>query len=311
MNFFNSNIKQHSGIENQPGCDFFAAPPMQIGQVQTAQTSLLQGQDSASAGRRLISIVISSVICLAIAGFLIYIFSISPKDLIFYILTSVFLGLGLLIGAVMTSFSHTCTYVGENGVAKYFLKKNRYNQPTGELFEFGNANAMYVETTRNFTNGAYTGTTYNYRWVDQYGKNLYRLNGSYSNKNGEPKNLADPYYFAKAAANSWNHYKLVRYIDLINQGRTVIFNIKKMTFEMGLNMMNVYESGNKLTWNINDINSIQVEKGWVTIFNSNYQEIGWFSKLFGKGKITFMYSEMPNANLFLLLFEILYKKPIH
>jgi len=311
MNYFDSRIKQHSGIENPPNCDFFAQPSVQIGQINTAQTSLFQGQDSATTGRRLMSIMFYSLIGLAIAGLIIYLLNISPKIRGFYIIGCFFLGLGVLIGAYRTRFRHKCSYVGENGIAEYFLKKNRYNHATGKIFEFSNASAMYVETTRQFVNGVYSGTFYKYRWVDQYGKDVYRLNGVYKNKNGEPENLSDAYYLAKSAANSWNQYKLVRYIDLINQGTWVVFNIKKMKFEMGLNTMNIYESGNKLTWNINDISSVQVAQGWVTIFNSNYQEIGWFSKLFGKGKITFMYSEMPNANLFLLLFEILYKKPIY
>ncbi len=305
------NFRQHSGIENPSGYDFFAPPPMQIGQVISGQTTLFQGKDAATTTRRLVSMIFYSLICLAIAAFIIYMFEISSKIAAFYIVIIISLGVGVLFGAYRTEFRHNCSYVGEKGVAEYWLKKNRYNQPTEKIFEFANANAMYVEKTQNFTNGVYTGTNYKYRWVDQYGNDAYMLQGLYQNKNAEPKNLSDVYYFATSAANSWNHYKLVRYIDIINQDSSVIFNVKKMKIEMGLNMMNIYESGNKLAWNISDIDSVQVSEGWVTIFNSKYQELGWFSKTFGKGKITFLYSEMPNANLFLLLFESLYKKPIY
>ncbi len=311
MNYMAVNFRQHSGIENPSGCDFFAPPPMQIGQVITGQTSLFQGQDAMSTTRRSMIMIVYSLIGLAIAAIIIYMFEISPKISVFYIVIIISLGAGVLFGAYLTGFRHKCSYVGENGVAEYLLKKNRYNQPTGEIFEFANANALYVEKTQNFTNGVYTGTNYKYRWVNQYGNDVYKLQGSYQNKNAEPKNLADVYYLATSAANSWNHYKLVKYIDIINQGSSVVFNVKKMKIEMGLNMMNIYESGNKLTWNISDIDSVQISEGWVTIFNSKYQELSWFSKAFGKGKITFLYSEMPNANLFLLLFESLYKKPVY
>ncbi|HVE56952.1 MAG TPA: hypothetical protein VNB22_08985 [Pyrinomonadaceae bacterium] len=311
MNYFDANIRQHSGIENLPGCDFFAPPPMQIGQVITAQTSLLGGQDALPLGRRLLSVIFYSLIGLAIAAFIIYMFALTPKINAFYIVSIICLGLGVVVGTYRTSFYHQCSYVGENGVVEYFLKRNRNNQPSEKLFEFAKASAMYVEKTQKFTNGVYTGTDYKYRWVDQFDNELYVLSGFYQNKNAEPKDLSHQYYFATSAANSWNNYKLLRYIDAVNQGKMLIFNVKKMKFEMGLNMMNIYESGNKLSWNISDIESIQIAQGWVTIFNSNYQDIGWFSKLFGKGKITFLYSDMPNANLFLLLFESLYKKPIY
>ena len=311
MNYMDVNFRQHSGIENPTGCDFFAPPPMQIGQVITGQTSLLQGQDAATTTRRSMSVILYSLIGLAIAAFIIFMFVISSKTAAFYIVIAICLSLGALLGIYRTGFRHKCSYVGENGVAEYWLKGNRYNQPTGEIFEFANANAMYVEKTQHFTNGVYTGTNYKYRWVNEYGNEVYKVHGSYKNKNAEPKNMSDVYYRATSAANSWNHYKLVKYIDTINQGSPVIFNVKKMKIEMGLNTMNIYESGNKLAWNISDIDSVQVSQGWVTIFNSKYQEMGWFSKAFGKGKITFLYSEMPNANLFLLLFESLYKKTVY
>lgn len=311
MNYLDSSVKLHSGGGILPDADFFVQPPMQIGRVVTAQTSLKQGENAATTGERLKWVAIYTLIGLVIAALIIYFFGVSYKSLWFYIWVLGFSLIGVIIGMVSTSFSHTCSYVGEQGVAKFSLSKDRYSQPRGDIFEFARANALYVEKTQHFTNGVYQNTTYKYKWVDDRGSSVYTLQGSYRNRDAEPSDENDAYYLATSAAGSWNYYKLLRFIDIINNGGFVVFNVKSLKIEMGLTTMNIYKGGDKLTWNINDIDSINISQGWVTIFNSNYNEIGWFSKLFGKGKLTFMYSEMPDANLFLLLFESLYKKPIY
>ena len=76
---------------------------------------------------------------------------------------------GRKIVIIATGFSHTCTFVGKKGVARYKCSGNR-EQTSGEVFLFEDATELRTAQTRHYTNGAYTGTNYTFTWTDVAGR---------------------------------------------------------------------------------------------------------------------------------------------
>ena len=302
------NIKLHSGEPIPKDSDFFASPPKEIGEVVTAQSSLKKGEKPMRFYIRVLIGIISIVIGLIIGLVINHYAHLTPNNNWFYVWVIGFPLLGLLISFAGTSFIHTCTYVGKKGVAKFTLEKNRNNPLKAEILQFKDAESLYTETTEHYRNFTYDETTYSYKWKDKNEKTIYKIEGAYHQKKALPKDLSDNYYFALSAKESWNSYKLSQMIDTITNGDNVRFKVKNMTIEVGINTMNIYEKGKQLKWNISDIDSIGYGGGVITIYNSKHKNNSWFSKLLGKGELTFAYADMPNADLFLLLLENLLGK---
>lgn len=79
-------------------------------------------------------------------------------------ITAVAVGLVVAAGVwFFTRFKHRCTYVGEHGIARFDLRGRRDAPPTGWTLLFSDAAALRASQTRQFVNGVYTGTRYDYR----------------------------------------------------------------------------------------------------------------------------------------------------
>lgn len=72
------------------------------------------------------------------------------------------------------------------------------------------------------------------------------------------------------------------------------------------NTLSISKQGQTSVWNAEDIQSIGLYQGWITLVLSSREEQNWLGRLFGKGKVTIPYSEMPNAQLFFILTRKIY-----
>ena len=79
------------------------------------------------------------------------------------------------------------TYVGEAGIASYTADR-RGGLRKRQVLLFNDCRELFTGSTRHYTNGAYTGTTYFYRWdgvIDGRGATLLKLSGRYHSKKGD------------------------------------------------------------------------------------------------------------------------------
>ena len=208
------DVTLHNGEKIPDDMEFFASPSEEIGKVQTAYSTLKAGKaEMNSASRWLIRVGITGA-C-ATVGYYIGDALRGPID--GPTQTCVLGGLGLLLGLllafVMTGFSHTCSFVGEAGFSECTIKGSRDSEPKQKAFLFADAVDLRTGQTRNYYNGVYTGTTYFYNWVNDDGKTVRNLNGTYSSKVGAPK-AKSPYWLAVSAELDFGHPLPFRLCDL-------------------------------------------------------------------------------------------------
>lgn len=161
---------------------FPVAPPNEIGEVISAQSSFEQGQKPLSLTFRLV--------CAAVVFFLVENMSYaiateceknsSDGMITFYFifgLGSVFaLSMGVL--TFLSIFSDfTVSFVGQYGVAIYKFATLEATPPTPEILMFPNADRLFAEKTKHYQMGEYRGSTCVYKWLSKQGEKLLTIKG--------------------------------------------------------------------------------------------------------------------------------------
>ena len=192
-------------------------------------------------------------------------------------------------------FSHKCSYVGELGIVEFTINGSLSDRPKTHLLNFKEAESLYTSQTRNYYNGIYTGTSYEYKWIKNSGSN-YRLAGLFRNKEGWP-NDKDRWHFANSAEVVWSTYLLqtaneqydkLGYIEFPMKGNSQAVQVGHMFLEF------VLRDGTTQKVVVEDMKDISLASGF---FQFKHKDARWWS---GKGKYSFTYRNIPNAKLFLL-----------
>ncbi len=289
-------LTDHGGGALPDNSDFFAAAPEEIGPVLSAHTTLTTAKQPWNAGARLIVIGISGLIGLAIGSVAVYL--IGPLQDIWYAIHPTVGSVGgVTIAFFRTRFSHACTYVGRDGVAKYTCAGNRDRIVRAEVFCFRDAAELRTGQTRRYVNGAYTGTTYFFNWTDVGGRNRHSINGTYRSAAGTPP-ATDPYQFGRAAEMAWTGYLLAQTQRQIDVAGSVVFNLKSgQLIRLLPGIIILQLGGQPIEWAANEIDAVVVEMGVVKIKRADAKE-GWFS---ATGVVKFPFDSLANARLFFLL----------
>ena len=106
--------------------------------------------------------------------------------------------LGTVVGYVGSKPRYHTPYIGEYGIASYEYGGRDKTIGKASVFTFDRGATLKTMTTRDHTNGAYTGTTYAYTWTNATRKMIHSLAGRFQNKEGDPP-PEDAYWFAVAA----------------------------------------------------------------------------------------------------------------
>ncbi len=314
-----NDVPNHGGELVNGNFQFFGEPPAEIGTLLSAQSNMKKGGKRVTIATRLIRAAIVLLIFFIIAtvlGILVsqpYLIDEKPlspsffktffdKSGAFYVIIS---GIVAPIVAIVVFLKgkQACTYVGTNGTYQIDSGKS-----SGKLFTFDSAEALLTARTEQFYNGVYNGTNYNYSWVNEKRKRVHTIAGQYRQKQGIPKKLNDPFYFSDSASYSWNNYKYTLMLAQLKNGEVISFNAGGTVVNMGLETFSIIHKKKQLDWDVSDIEDVQVQQGFVNIYNSKHTNMGFFAKMFGQGKVSFAYSTMPNAEIFLMLMNILLGK---
>lgn len=287
------NVVRHTGSPLKPEMDFFATPPLEIGTIISAESTLVSAEQLIRTRTRQKACCLWGLGGVLCGGFIALVVEL---PLLMCVLVGAAFGIG---GAILTTqFFYQCSYVGELGIALYSLRGNRAAEPKAQIFCFKDGKNLYTQQTRNYYNGIYTGTNYKY-WWPRLSDSEFKLEGTYRNKDGNPPEN-DLYHFANAAEGSWSIHLLQVVNEQLNQRGYVEFPIKSAlnAVRIGPGFME-FEERNGMSQRVEvvDMKDIRLGSG---IFQFKHKDSTWWS---GKGKYSFAYKTIPNARLFLICLD--------
>jgi hypothetical protein len=291
-------LLNHGGGELPEDADFFAPPPQEIGELLSASTNMRQHDDPWTPGARAAWILLGTAIGVLIAVLICLLARIRhPAPLI--ILPLILGGLGLVIAWWATGFKRSCSYVGREGVARFVCRGRRDNLATERVFLFRDALELRTAQTRQYVNGAYSGTNYSFTWTDVGGVKRFGISGRHNSEKGTPK-LTHDYYFATGSEIAWTMYLLRQLEAKLTLGGAVTFHLNKNDWvRVSPGHLRFELKGETIDCPVNEIGEARVEAGMFTIKRIDARE-GWFSS---EGVFKFPYSQLGNAQLFLILLD--------
>ena len=221
-----AELLTHAGHPIEDEDDFFVEAPSEIGTLVSAFTTLKKGKTPRPLIVQIIVGLLVYFVCFGLAASFVAAMR-WPLQMIADDIAFVFVIPGLvslvfgITGFWVMGFSHTCTYVGTKGIAWYQCRGSRDRFTRTDVFLFKNADDLRTSQTRQYVNGIYSGTNYNYTWSTEKGKVIYTLAGRYRSEKGTPK-PSNPFYFAFAAEAAWSQY-LLRNIDRLTDDDNLVF----------------------------------------------------------------------------------------
>lgn len=287
-------ITDHAGRDLPDDIDFFAAPPAEIGTVSSAWSTLRQGALPWSPALRGLIGGIGLLIGVGI-GLMISAFSEFA-----IVLWPVLLGvIGFLIGWFATAFKHTCTFIGEGGMARFICRGNRDTLATSEIFLFSEAAELRTGQTRKYVNGVYQGTEYTYTWYDHEGRKRFVLNGTYNAEKSLPK-PTDPFHFANAGEMAWSLHLLKQVPLMLETKGAVFFSLGGSDWvSVAPGRLELCVRGQTTSCETDEIGRVSIDQGVFTVKRTDAKE-GWFTS---KGVFKFNYASLANAQLFLFVLD--------
>ncbi|MBD2461985.1 hypothetical protein H6G89_13100 [Oscillatoria sp. FACHB-1407] len=290
-----AGITTHAGKPISSDLEFFAAPPIEIGKITSAYSTLTVSTQPLSTAQRLFRALLWGIGFTVVTALLVTAFHI---PLPWNVLT------GLVVGAIAAAliytyilvFYQTCSYVGEQGIAEYSINGSRSAEPESSIMRFQDAANLYTSQTRRYKNGAYQGTDFRYTW-QMPGRKPFEIWGTHHAQQGLPDDTSN-WHFANAAEAAWSNHLLRVINEQLQRLGYVEFPMQQanpQAVRVGQGFLEfVLKDGSTQTVAVTDMKDIKLQSG---SFYFAHKDARWWS---GKGKYEFMYSNLPNAQLFLL-----------
>jgi len=222
------DVSSHAGIPVPSFADFFAPPPAQIGKVLSAQTTLRVGQKPRGLAARLLGVMVS-VGAGWVIGKLITL-ALPSGDAAWWgkavVASGVLVGLMFAAGwLALSRFRHVCTYVGEEGLARFKLSGARSRPPEAQVFRFEQATFLVTQGVRHFYYTVHAFTDYHFIWIDDAaGRRVFEIKGAHASRQGTPE-PDDYYHFGLAAETAWSRHELVNLQAMVQRDGFVEFPI--------------------------------------------------------------------------------------
>lgn len=145
---------------------------------------------------------------------------------------SIWTALVVLIGCAVfavQSYHGIDYFVGTHGYAEYTFNGSRDNITNKVVHTFDESDLLVHGETRNFMNGVYTGTSYDFAFLysDPSGvmKKLHGLSSQYNHKNGGPNTGNMNYDFWYTVEQCYTRHILGKYLKLMESEGQVTFPI--------------------------------------------------------------------------------------
>jgi hypothetical protein len=293
-----SDLSNHGGDPLSSNDDFFAAPPPQIGQLLSAATTLKKDMRPLSIPARLAATAAAAAVCWLVGWVIVREAKVQSPAW-----TLVWEGglppLGALIAWFATSFTHTCTFVGQYGVAVCRCSGSRHSHVEREVFLFHQATELRTSLIVHYTNNIYAGSEYNFEWTNAEGHVCHTICGTFwAESSLAPPN--DQYHFGVMAEMSWSQFLLDKVLKDLEQNVHVRFNLGGSDWvRIGPGWIEFHLAGQTHRCLQEDLATATIGNGELEIRRRDAHQ-GWLSS---SGVFKFQYRDVANAKLFLLLFD--------
>ena len=297
--------KNHNGSYTSELDVFFGDPGGQIGQVLSGSTNAQRdpqtGQVKQRNGGRVFFAILGAgggaLVGWGAAAFLVAKIASEPIAAANWF-AIIFFG---IIGAVLTWIiaepADICTYVGTDGVARFKRKKGNI---TAEILRFADAAAMTAGKTRQYVNGVYSGTSYNFAFKDRGGSQLFTVIGQFQQKEYQQAPASDGVHFGHACEDSWTYWRFNQLMDEIATTGIAKFQTGGGNW-VGLapGMMELHFNGKHEKLEKQDIADLFLQNGFLTIERKGAKK-GWFTK---DGVFQFSCAQMSDFRAFIIMLD--------
>jgi hypothetical protein len=273
--------------------DFFVPAPRSIGPLRSAATTLRVSKEPLNPAVRLVVILAVGLgVALLAAGVEMVCQMTDPFWMI--AIPVIVAAVAALITLGVTRFSHTCTYVGRDGVARFVCTGDRGRLSVQEVFLFREAVDLRTVQTHHYNRGGYQNTTFAYTWYDVGGRKRYAITGVHSSHTNTPP-PTHYFHYARAAELAWTIYLSEDVDRQLQLSGSVHFNLLGgQWIRLAEGFLVLGFSGEPVELDARDIGAVQVQKGVVRIKRFDAEE-GWFSS---RGVYKFNFTALANAQLF-------------
>ncbi len=292
---FPLSVPDHAGQPNDPD-DIFFGDTSEIGKVQSAQTNLNRTRGFKKwPGSRIGLVILGAFLGLVPGGIAWAILEGQSRAL-----ANEYGWLALAAGALLTALLfawlgrpwQVCTLVAERGFLRVRRREGRVKV---DRLRFSDAAELRLRQTRNYYNGVYTGTTFDYRWRDAQGRVLFAITGQFREKAKKPPRRDHAIHFATAAEAAWLHHRLPQVLESVQAGQEVRFPVGKGRYlAVGRGYLELGLKGEPRRLEPADVESIRLDQGWLTV---KPKGAGWF----GSAKV--MFADIGDGKIFLALVE--------
>jgi hypothetical protein len=294
---FTPEVTDLVGQPLPPTADFNVPPPAEIGQVVAAWTPARTDKPSRPWWVKLITLVAVPVAFYFIASGLIQrqISSRSDREAAEILLILVmFIVVAIAAWLAFGRVSQFIWYVGKEGMAR--ARVGRPDKPQTVL-RFADARDLRAGQTRQYINGIYAGTNYDYTWYGADASKLLKLKGSYyGRKRAASTNNA--YRFAAVGEAMWNAHYLGRAEEELNRTGSLTFPVNRKDFvRISPERLEFFMRGEEVAIDRTDIAGISLSSGTFTV---RHKDAKWYKR---GGKYSFNYAAMSNAQIFLIALE--------
>lgn len=205
------------------------------------------------------------------------------------------LGAGILVGLALAMRRPQSSFVGKDGVMRY--TRGLLFGPKAEVLRFADASELKVSRVRQFVNGVYSGTTYDYTWRDASGRVLMKLAGQYRDDGAlEPH---DPVQLAFAAEAAWSVHRIAHFDRMIAQEGVARFSCGRDWIGVGKGFLEIGARGASERIAVSDTKDIHFEQGVLVIKKRDAKE-GLFKS---EGVFRFPVAAMNDFRVFLVVLE--------
>lgn len=187
------------------------------------------------------------------------------------------------------------TFVGKDGLQRY--TRGLLFGPKLEVFRWDDAAELKVQRIRQFVNGVYTGTNYDYSWRDEKGKRVFRIHGAYRDDGALASH--DPAVFASSAEASWSAHRIAHFDRMIAREGVARFQCGRDWIGVGKGFLEIGAKGATERVTIGDTKDIHFEQGVLVIKKRDAKE-GLFRS---DGVYRFPVAALTDFRVFLVVLE--------
>jgi hypothetical protein len=300
---------RHDGSAPGPDDDFIIPPDPAIGEVVSAGTNrTLRGFYKTRAGNRIGCGILGAILG-GIAGLVVVraglelvldLLDVEGDPGLLSLAGFAAMGVAAVVFALVGFFlpllfrRAMASYVGRQGIMRYV--KPKFGAARRELLPFAHAEELKVKRTRNYYNGAYTGTSYDYAWY-RGGQCAFRIAGMYRDDRKDP---IDPVNFAFAAEKAWTRFRLGQVQEQMRRDGVVRFRAGSDFIGVGEGFIEIGWKGAVERLEKTAIQSLSLAQGTLVIKRQGAKE-GLFRS---QGVFRFPVSTMSDFHTFLVALEV-------